>query len=67
MSNITNDKLLDRASELLEEISDHPSGYDVLLSKAIESGDLDEVHRVVSYVEGQLAQDHFHQYDLVVW
>lgn len=65
MSNSENDRLLDKAAELLEEISNHPSGFDKKLSEAILSGDLEEVHYWVHKINGELSQEHFHNWDLL--
>ena len=67
MSNISNTNLIERASELAEEITNHPSGYDKLLLNAIKANDLTEVSRLVSVVESGLAQEHFHNFDLGVY
>lgn len=66
MSNITNTNLLERANELIEELVSHPAGLDKQLINAVERDDLDEVHRLVVLIEGELAQEHFRNYDLVV-
>lgn len=65
MSHDTNSNLLERAYEVLEEISGHPSKYDKLLDKAIQREDLDEVHRLVNIIESDLAIEHFHNYGLL--
>lgn len=67
MSQTNNNHLIERANELLEEITNHPSGYDTLLVKAVESGDLDEVRRVVTLVEGELSHEHFANHDMGVY
>jgi hypothetical protein len=60
MSNQVNQELLERAIELLEEITNHPSRLDVALSIALEENDLEEVSRLVSLIEGELARDEFY-------
>lgn len=67
MSELRNSELLERASQLAEEITSHPSGYDKLLESAVESGDLDEVSRLVSRIESELSQEHFYNYDIIVF
>ena len=59
MSNDTNNNILERAADLLDELTSHPSGLDIQLEKAIESNDLDEIYRVVCICEGVLSQEHF--------
>lgn len=61
MSNQSNDNLIERATDLLEEIDSHPSGLDTALDEALKKGDLDEIHRLVTYIEAELARDHFHR------
>lgn len=65
MSNLNNDNLLDRASDLLEELSGHPSHLDTALSQAITNGDLEEVKYLVNKLEALLAQEHFKNYEVV--
>jgi hypothetical protein len=60
MSNKTNDELVERANELIEEITNHPSGYDKVLQNALNSGDLDKLFFTVSVVEGELAKENFY-------
>ena len=59
MSQDINTRLLERAADLLDDFTNHPSGLDKQLEKAIESNDLDEIHRVVSIMEGIQSQEHF--------
>lgn len=59
MSTDSNTRLLERAADLLDDLTSHPSGLDTQLEKAIESNDLDEIYRVVCICEGVLAQEHF--------
>lgn len=63
----TNIKLLERAAELIDEITGHPSGADRALIAAVDSNDLDEVRYQVRRIEGELAQEHFRDYDLAVF
>lgn len=65
MSNNTNENLLERAAELIDELASHPSGYDKALIKAIDANDLQEVRYLVVKLEGELSQEHFHNYELV--
>lgn len=67
MSHPNNDALLERASSLLEEIVSHPSGLDKKLLVAMERGDLEELERTVNDIEGLLAQEHFFNYDLIIY
>lgn len=67
MSNPTNEALIERAHELAEEITNHPSGYDTALVLALERNDLDEVQRLVTFIEGEMSQAHFHNYDILVF
>lgn len=61
MSNEVNSNLFERAADLLDDFTNHPSGLDKQLEKAVESNDLDEIHRIVTICEGLLAQEHFHE------
>ena len=65
MSHAVNDTILERANDLLEEISGHPSKFDKLLEQAIEHNDLDEVYRLVTIIEGELAQEHFYNAGII--
>lgn len=67
MSNQVNDTLLERAYELLENLTSHPSGYDKALATALENRDLERVHELVALLEAELSREHFHNYDLTVW
>ncbi len=64
MSNNVNTRLMERAGELSEIFTNHPSHLDTLLSQAITGGDLDELRRVVSIMEGTLAEEHFNRYEV---
>lgn len=66
MSNDVNDNLIERARDLAEEITGHPSGYDKTLLACIDGGDLDELHRLVKLVEADLARDYFYGHNIVV-
>jgi hypothetical protein len=65
MSNAVNDNLIERAHELAEEITSHPSGYDKTLLQALERGDLEDVRRLVVFIEGELSRAHFMNYNIV--
>lgn len=60
MSNNINEQLLIRAADLIDEITGHPSRLDIALEQAVEKSDLDEIYRIVTLVEGELAQESFH-------
>lgn len=59
MSDYINSQLLERAAELIDEYASHPSGVDRQLMLAVESGNLEEVYRLVSMLEAEMAQEHF--------
>lgn len=61
MSHQANVELEERALELLETTTNHPSGYDRLLAAAVCAEDWDEVHHWVNRLEGELAIEHFHK------
>lgn len=65
MSHQINTNLLERAAELIDQLTGHPSGLDKALVVAVEANDLNEVHRQVFKLEAELAQEHFHNYDLL--
>lgn len=67
MSNTSNTKLLERASELAEEFTSHPSKIDVQLINAIDSKDLEEVQRLVVQLEGYISQEVMHGFNVTVW
>lgn len=63
----SNTKLLERAYELAEDITNHPSGYDKRIRQLIEDNNLEELQHVVTKIESELAQEHFYGYDLAVF
>jgi HPt (histidine-containing phosphotransfer) domain-containing protein len=63
----TNTNLLERAAELIDELVGHPSGADLVIIQAIDNNDLDELRFQVHRIEGELAQEHFHNKEIVVW
>lgn len=65
MSNPINTNLIERANELIEEITSHPSGYDRRLQELIVSNDLEALYNLVIKIEGLLAQEHFRNYEIV--
>lgn len=65
MSNDNNTILLERAAELIDELTSHPSGADKLIIQAIDSNNLEEVQRLVTKFEGELSQEHFMNHDLI--
>lgn len=65
MSNQRNTELLERAYELLEEFDSHPSKIDKALKEAIDTNDLEGVLHLVHYLEAFLAEEHFHNWDLM--
>jgi hypothetical protein len=67
MSDSSNDKLYERAQELLDEFTSHPSGCDKSLAAAIMRDDLEEIRYWVNTFEGVLAQENFRDYDLAVY
>lgn len=67
MSTYQNTHLLERAAELIDELASHPAGYDKMLITAVESNNLDEVYRLVVKIEGDMAQEMFHNWDITVW
>lgn len=65
MSDTNNDQLLDKATDLLEDITDHPSGYDKLLSQAIKRNDMEELQTLVTKINGYLAQNYFYKSNIL--
>jgi hypothetical protein len=50
---------------MIDEFVSHPSGVDLQLIFAIDANDLDEVQRIVSKVDADLAQQHFYDYEVI--
>lgn len=67
MSDLENQQLLDRAWAVLEETSSHPSGIDELLREELNKHlpDLDVVRYLTHKLEATLAQEHFHEHDII--
>lgn len=61
MSHHNNTLLLERALEVLEECTSHPSGFDKLLATEINKThpDLDQVNYYVTMLEAALSQEYF--------
>ncbi len=64
MSNSTNDQLLERAHELLEDLDSHPSKLNKALSIALEQNDLDYINYLVPKLEAELSQEHFENWNV---
>lgn len=67
MSHDVNQRLFERAAELLDEIQSHPSGFDRLIQSALDSNDLESLRYWVNRVEGELSITHFANYEITVW
>lgn len=67
MSHEINDNIIERAHEMIEEFTNHPSKIDQTLLRALERNDLEEVQKITTRLEAQLAQEHFKNYDLGVY
>jgi hypothetical protein len=65
MSNQVNTNLIERANELLEELSSHPAGLDKAIQAALDRGDLEELHYAVGRADAALAQEHFYNNDIL--
>jgi len=65
MSNSINTKLFDRAHECMEDLTSHPSGIDRSIQAAYDSGDLQELERLVNIAEGILSQAEFEENDII--
>lgn len=63
MSNSINQELLDRAFDVLDECTSHPSGFDTLLARELNEPvpDLEQVRYYVIALEGALAQENFNE------
>lgn len=65
MSHNSNTELLERAAELIDELSSHPAGLDKRLATAVEANDLDELRYQVAVCESVLAQEAFHEFNIL--
>lgn len=63
----TNTNILERAASLIDELESHPSGADDQLIQALDNNDLQEIYRLVVKLEGELAQEHFRNWDITTW
>lgn len=61
MSLDSNTSLLERAADLIDELTSHPAGIDKGLIQAVASGDMERVRYWVGKAEGVLAQEHFYE------
>lgn len=61
MSLDSNTQLLERAADLVDELTSHPAGIDKGLIQAVESGDMERIKYWVSKAEGVIAQEHFYE------
>jgi len=60
MSNNVNEAIMERAYELVEELTSDPAGRDDMLMQLIKEGDMDTLLAHVQKVEAEVAQEHFH-------
>lgn len=67
MSSSENERLLERAAELIDELESHPSGLQKQLEAAVESNDLERIHFWVNSLEAHLSQEHFGNWNITVW
>lgn len=65
MSNSINEALLLRANDLAEELVSDPAGRDDRILELIESNDLDNLLAFVQKVEAELAQEYFHNNNII--
>lgn len=60
MSNATNQLILERAYELIDELASDPAGRDDTLLQLIKNNDMDSLLAQVQKVEAEIAQEYFH-------
>lgn len=65
MSNVSNQLILERAYELVEELTSDPAGRDDMLMQLVREGDMDTLLAHVQKVEAQVAQEHFYNSGIV--
>lgn len=65
MSNLINEKLLERAAEAIDYCINSPNHMDEQIERAIDSNDLELLLSLVNQVDGLRAQEHFRNYDIV--
>ncbi len=60
----TKSNLFERAAELIDNLTSHPSGADNQIIAALDANDLQEINRLVCKYEAVLAQEHFEGYQV---
>jgi hypothetical protein len=65
MSNYNNEALLLRAHEIADELASDPAGRDDRLYQLIKDNDLDNLRELVTKIEGELAQEHFYNNNIL--
>lgn len=65
MSNQTNEILLLRAQDLVDELASDPAGRDDRILELINKNDLDTLREYLSKVEAQLSIEHFHNNNIL--
>lgn len=65
MSNQTNELIMERAYELIDELASDPAGRDDYLLQLIKDNDMDNLLAQVQKVEAELAQEHFLSREIV--
>jgi phage terminase Nu1 subunit (DNA packaging protein) len=65
MSNLTNEILIEQAYELADELTGHPSGADKRIYELIDKNDLDNLREFITKISRELAQEHFHNNDIL--
>lgn len=67
MTHIINDTVIERANELAEELTSTTGGKIMAeaLNKFEKDKDVESLWQTMKRIEGQLAQEHFHNFDLL--
>lgn len=65
MSNQTNELIMERAYELIEELASDPAGRDDMLMQLIKEGDMDNLLAHVQKVEAEVSQEHFQNNNII--
>lgn len=65
MSNQTNELIMERAYELIEELASDPAGRDDMLMQLIKDGDMDNLLAHVQKVEAEVAQEYSHNNNII--
>lgn len=65
MSNQTNELIMERAYELIDELASDPAGRDDYLLQLIKDNDMDNLLAQVQKIEAELAQEHFLSREIV--